>query len=153
MLKTKLEKLFLKKRGISPVISTTILAGAVIALGFVVFMWTYNRTLAFNVEYANVVETDLARIKEKLVFEFVFYNTSNKELTVYMMNCGKSNNVSLTNAFLSNSSWYNELQDQLSKKFTKKKQILNVLSSKFNDLVEDLGIIHWGFQAFFQSSS
>lgn len=106
MLKTKLEKLFLKKRGISPVISTTILAGAVIALGFVVFMWTYNRTLAFNVEYANVVETDLARIKEKLVFEFVFYNTSNKELTVYMMNCGKSNNVSLTNAFLSNSSWY-----------------------------------------------
>ena len=106
MLKTKLKKLFLKKRGISPVISTTILAGAVIALGFVVFMWTYNRSLAFNREYANVVETDLARIKEKLVFEFVFYNASDKELTVYMMNCGKSNNVSLTNVFLSDSSWY-----------------------------------------------
>lgn len=88
--KTKLEKLFLKKYGISPVISTTILAGAVIALGFVVFIWTYNRSLAFNVEYTNVVETDLARIKEKLIFEFVFYNTSDKELTVYMMNCGKS---------------------------------------------------------------
>lgn len=106
MRKTKLKKLFLKKRGISQVISTTILAGAVIALGFVVFTWTYNRSLAFNREYANVVETDLARIKEKLVFEFAFYNTSDKELTVYMINCGKSNNVSLTNAFLSNSSWY-----------------------------------------------
>jgi len=106
-----IRRLFFNRRAFSPVISNTLLAGAVIALGFAVLSWTYTRSSVFNLEYADVVEANLDKIKEKLVFEYLFYNTSENTLTVYLMNCGKSNNVSLTNAYLSNSSWFQSFSD------------------------------------------
>ncbi len=99
------------KRGTSQVISSTILAGAVIAMGFMVLGWTYSRSAVFNLEFANAVDTNLDRLKEKLVFEFVFYNSTGKELAIYLLNCGQSNSMNLTNAFLSNSSWYYSFPD------------------------------------------
>jgi len=111
MLTRKIRRLFFNRRAVSPVISNTILAGAVIALGFTVLSWTYSRSLVFNLEYADVVEANLDKIKEKLVFEYLFYNTSKNELTVYLINCGKSNNVRVANAYLSNNSWFQPFYD------------------------------------------
>jgi len=101
----KVQRLLLDKRAVSAAISNTILTTVVVTLGFTVLYWTYARSSAFNTEYASVMETNLARIKEKLVFEYVFYNRSGRELDVYLMNCGTVDDVSLVNVYLSNNSW------------------------------------------------
>lgn len=107
----RIRRLFFDRRATNPVISNAILAGAVIALGFVVFSWAYGRSSVANLEYADVVDANLDKIKEKLVFEYFFYNTSDGELTVYLINCGKSNNVSLFSVYLSNNSWLQSFSD------------------------------------------
>ena len=101
----KIRRLFLDGRGVNVVISNVLMACAVIALGFAVLYWTQQKSLDANIEYADTTDENIARIKEKLVFEYVSYNISQKELTVYLINCGKSNDVSLASVYLSNSSW------------------------------------------------
>lgn len=101
----KVCRLLLDKRAVSPAVSSTILTTVVVTLGFSVLYWTYARSSAFNTEYADVMEGNLARIKEKLVFEYVFYDRSGTELDVYLMNCGTVDDVRLVNVYLSNSSW------------------------------------------------
>jgi len=101
----RIRRLFFDRRGVNVVISNVILASAVIALGFAVQYWAYQRSLDFNMDYAEVVEEDIAHIKEKLVIEYIFYNTSKKELAVYLINCGKNDNVSLASVYLSSNSW------------------------------------------------
>jgi len=93
------------------VIANVVLAGVVIALGLATLNWTYQKSSIANDEYADVTEANLASIKEKLVFEYIFYNSSKNELTVYLMNCGKSNDVSLASVYLSNSSWIQSFFD------------------------------------------
>lgn len=100
-----IRRLLFNKHAENTVVSSVILAGAVIALGLATLNWTYQKSLITNDEYADVTEANLASIKEKLVFEYIFYNSSENELTVYLMNCGKSNDVSLASVYLSNSSW------------------------------------------------
>jgi len=107
----KVRRLFLDRHAVSVVVSTLIMVGAVIALGFAVLSWTYSRSSTFNTEYANLVEANTDKMKEKLVFEYVFYNASQSELTVYLINCGKSNDVSLANVYLSNGSWFQSFSD------------------------------------------
>lgn len=107
----KVRRLFLDRHAVSVVVSTLIMVGAVIALGFAVLSWTYSRSSVFNMEYANLVDANSERMKEKLVFEYVFYNASSSELTVYLINCGKSNDVSLANVYLSNGSWFQSFSD------------------------------------------
>jgi len=96
---------------VNVVVSNVILACAVIALGFVVQYWAYQRSLAFNIEYAETVDDDIACIKEKLVIEHVSYNASEKELTVYLLNCGKSNDISLASVYLSDGAWSQSFYD------------------------------------------
>lgn len=107
----RLSRILSDRRAVNVVLSNVILASAVVALGLVVQIWAYQRSLAFNVEYANVVEDEIACIKEKLVIEHIFYNTSKKELTVYLLNCGKSNDVSLASIYLSDGSWSQSFYD------------------------------------------
>jgi len=107
----KVRRLFLDRRAVNVVVSNLILVGAVIALGFSVLSWTYSRSSTFNTEYANLVEANSERMKEKLVFEYIFYNASENELTVYLINCGESNDVSLANVYLSNGSWLQSFSD------------------------------------------
>lgn len=103
-LSRKIRRLFFDRRAVSIVISTVLLTAAVMALGSAVLYWTYSRTLLANSEYSDVMDASLASIKEKLVFEYIFYNTSDNELTVYLINCGKSDDVSLASVYLRNSS-------------------------------------------------
>lgn len=107
----KVRRLFFGRRAVNIVISNLILAGAVVALGFAVLSWTYSRSSVYNMEYANLMEANSDRIREKLVFEYIFYDTSENELTVYLINCGKSNDVSLANVYISNDSWVQSFSD------------------------------------------
>ena len=107
----KVCRLLLDKRAVSPAVSSTILTTVVITLGFSVLYWTYARSSAFNTEYADVMEGNLARIKEKLVFEYVFYDRSSTELDAYLMNCGTVDDVRLVNVYLSNSSWHQQFSN------------------------------------------
>lgn len=101
----KIRSLFFGRRGGNVIVSNVLMASAVVALGFVVFFWTWQRSLDANVEYANVTKENIDKIKEKLVFEYIFYSSSENKSTVYLINCGKSNDVSLDSVYLSNSSW------------------------------------------------
>jgi hypothetical protein len=99
------QRIFSNKKAENTVVASAILAGAVIALGFVTLGWVNQRTSIANDQYADVLDTNLESIKEQIVFEYLFYNSNESNLTVYLMNCGKSDNVNLATAYLSNSTW------------------------------------------------
>lgn len=102
----KIRALLLDRRAVSVAISNLVLVATVISLGTVVIVWANSRIFILNTEYADLVDANSARIREDIIFEYIFYNTSGSELLVYLTNFGGSNNVSLANVYLSNDSWY-----------------------------------------------
>ncbi|UCE96394.1 MAG: hypothetical protein JSV51_01960 [Candidatus Bathyarchaeota archaeon] len=107
----RLCRFFLNKRGMSLVISSVILACAVITLGFVVLYWTQQRAFEANVEYSDTTDENIAKIGERMTFEHIFYNYSENTLSIYLINCGKSNYIVLDTAYLSNGSWSQTFSD------------------------------------------
>jgi len=108
-LKEKLKfarKIVLDKKAISVAVSSVILTTVVVVLGFVLLSWTYGKSLTMNTEYNEAVDSNVAKLKEKIVFEYLFYNKSKNELSAYLLNCGKSNNVSIVNVFIKNGTWF-----------------------------------------------
>jgi hypothetical protein len=81
-----------------------ILTGAVIAVSFVVLFWAQYRSSAYNEQYSEAMNADIARLKERLAFEYVFYSGGN--LTVYLMNCGTIDNVNITTVYVKNNTWF-----------------------------------------------
>lgn len=104
-------RFLLNKRGVNAVISSVILACTVVTLGFVVFYWTQQRAFETNEEYGDTTDENIAKIGERLAFEHIFYNYSENTLSVYLLNCGKSNDVRLETIYLSNSSWSQTFSD------------------------------------------
>ena len=96
----KMLKLLLRKRGVTPVISSVILTGAVVAVSFVVLSWTQYRSSAYNEQYGDAMDADIAKLKERLAFEYTFYNGAQGNLSVYLMNCGTIDNVNITTAYV-----------------------------------------------------
>jgi len=70
----KAPKLLRNKRAVNAVISSVILTGAVIAISLVVAVWAQSRSLIYNEEYGEAIDSDIARLKERLAFEYVFYD-------------------------------------------------------------------------------
>lgn len=101
----KLHKLLFCRRGVNQVISSVIMASAVITLGFMVLLYTQQETLEHNTEYSDNTDNNIAKIQEKLVFEHIHYNNSINELTVFLLNCGKTDGVTIDRVYLSNDSW------------------------------------------------
>ena len=100
----KVWKLLHRRRGVSVVVSNVILTGAVIAVSFAVLFWTQYRSSAYNEEYSEAMNADIARLKERLAFEYVFYNTTNpKTLSVYLMNCGTINDTTVKTVYVTTS--------------------------------------------------
>jgi len=97
----KVWKLLRERRAVSTVVSSVILTGAVIAVSFVVLFWAQYRSSAYNEQYSEAMNADIARLKERLAFEYVFYSGGN--LTVYLMNCGTIDNVTVKTVYVSNS--------------------------------------------------
>jgi hypothetical protein len=98
----KMWKLLLRKRGVTPVISSVILTGAVIAVSFVVLSWTQYRSSAYNEQYGDAMDADIAQLKERLTFEHIFYNGTEDNLSVYLMNCGTIDNVTIQTVYIKN---------------------------------------------------
>jgi len=94
----KVWKLLHGRRAVSAVVSNVILVGAVIAVSFVVLAWTQYRSSAYNEQYSEAMDADIARLKERLAFEYVFYSGGN--LTVYLMNCGTIDNVTIQTVYV-----------------------------------------------------
>jgi len=94
----KVRKLLHERCAISAVISNVILAGAVITVSFVVLFWAQYRSSAYNEQYSEAVNADIAKLKERLAFEYVFYDKAN--LTVYLLNCGTIDNVTVQTVYI-----------------------------------------------------
>ena len=94
----KVWKLLHERRAVSAVVSSVILTGAVIAVSFVVLVWAQYRSSAYNEQYSEAMNADIARLKERLAFEYVFYSGGN--LSVYLMNCGTIDNVTVQTVYV-----------------------------------------------------
>lgn len=99
----KVCKLLHRRRAVSAVVSNVILTGAVIAVSFVVLFWTQYRSSAYNEEYSEAMDADIDRLKERLAFEYVFYDEDGDELWVYLMNCGTIGNVTVKTVYVTDS--------------------------------------------------
>jgi hypothetical protein len=102
----KVWKLLHERRAVSTVVSSVILTGAVIAVSFVVLFWAQYRSSAYNEQYSEAMNADIARLKERLAFEYVFYNQTGRSLSVYLMNCGTIDNVNITTVYVKNNTWF-----------------------------------------------
>jgi len=100
-----IRRLFIDRRAISSVLSNVMLASVVLSLGFGMQYWVYWRSMEYNDQYGILVDDSIAKIKEKLVFEHIFYNGSDSNLTVYLMNCGGIDDTSISSVSLSSGSW------------------------------------------------
>lgn len=88
---TPLHFLIKNRRAVSAVMSNLILIGAVMAVGLVVLSYARSTSINYQVEYGQTVTSDINKLKESLCFEYVFYNTTSKNLYVYFLNSGTIN--------------------------------------------------------------
>ncbi len=107
----KIRRLISDKRGVNAIISSVMLCSAVIALGFIVFAYTQHQAVEANIRYAYNTSDNIAKIQEKLAFEHIYFNSSLNELTVFLINCGKSDDVVLDRAYLTSDSLYQSFEN------------------------------------------
>jgi hypothetical protein len=100
--KRLIQSLLLDKRAISVALSTMIITAGVIAAGIAVLYWATSWGNVANQQYSATVANSQNAIGERLAFEYTTYNT--KQLTVYLINCGKSNNVTIVAWYIYNAS-------------------------------------------------
>jgi hypothetical protein len=93
------------RRAVSAAISNVILTAAVITVGFIVLAWTQYRASSYNQQYGDAMDSDLARLKEGLIFEYIFHNQGTNVLSVYVMNSGTIDGVTIQTFYVSNASW------------------------------------------------
>ena len=98
----KIFRILFDKRAINNAVSATIMTSVVIALGLSVFTWAQARSSDYNSEFSETVDTETARLKEKLAFEYVFYDAPN--LTVFLLNCGTIDDVKIKTVYIYDSS-------------------------------------------------
>ena len=97
------------KRALTPVISSIIMASVVIALSFAVLAWSQIRTSDYAETYGETTDAEIARLKERLTVEYIFYNGSSGNLSIYLLNCGAIGNVEIESVRVQNYAGYNEL--------------------------------------------
>jgi len=88
------------RRAVNNAVSATILTGVVIALSLAVFGWAQTRASDYNSDFSSTVDSETARLKEKLAFEYVFYDASSGNLAVYLLNCGTIDGVRIRTAYI-----------------------------------------------------
>jgi hypothetical protein len=101
----KAGRLFRNTRAVNNVISNVILTGAVIVVGFSVLAWTQYRASSYNEQYGEAMTSDLARLRENLIFEYISHNKGTSVLSVYLLNSGTIDGVTVRTFYISNASW------------------------------------------------
>ena len=100
-----LYKVSCNKKAVGVVVSTTLMASAVMALGFVLLFWTQTQAMDANSAYSENTNLNIDKIGEEIIIEHTFYDYNENNLTIWILNCGKSNTIQLREIILSNSSW------------------------------------------------
>ena len=100
MLIRKISKIIFDKRAVNNAVSATILTGVVISLSLAVFGWAQTRSSDYNSEFSETVDSETARLKEKLAFEYVFYDDSSENLTVFLLNCGTIDGIKIKTVYV-----------------------------------------------------
>jgi len=105
------------RRALSPVISSVIMASVVIALSFGVLAWSQIRTSDYTDTYGETTDAEIARLKERLTVEYIFYNGSSGNIRVYLLNCGAIDNVTIQSVRVQNDAEYDNVFPSPSLKF------------------------------------
>ena len=90
------------KRAISVALTTMIITAGVIAAGIAVLYWATSWGNVANEQYSATVANSQSAIEERLAFEYTTYYAG--QLTVYLINNGMSNNVSIARVYIWDSS-------------------------------------------------
>ena len=69
-------------------ISSIIMASVVIALSFAVLAWSQFRTSDYTATYGETTDAEIARLKERLTVEAIFYDGSSGSINIYLLNYG-----------------------------------------------------------------
>ena len=97
MLVRRIFRIIFNKRAVSNVISATILTGVVVALSLSMFAWAQGRSSVYNNEYSETVDAETAKLKEKLAFEYVYYED---DLSIYLLNCGTIDDIQIKTVYI-----------------------------------------------------
>ena len=100
----KIFRILFNKRAINNAVSATIMTSVVIALGLSVFTWAQARSSDYNSDFSETVDTETAKLKEKLAFEYIFYDDTSSNLTVFLLNCGTIDDVKIKTVYICDSS-------------------------------------------------
>jgi len=98
-------KMIFNKRAESAVVSAVILTGVAIALGFSVLLWGQSRSMDYATNYGQTTDAEIAKLKEKLTVEYVFYNSTSKTIRVFLLNSGAINDTTVQSVYVRNTTW------------------------------------------------
>jgi len=105
MLTTKTLRKCLDKRAISNVVSAVILTGAAIALGLMILSWSQGMASGYVREYGEMTSADIARLKEGLTVEYVFYDRDSRSIRIFLLNSGAVDDTKIQSVYVRNSAW------------------------------------------------
>ncbi len=101
--KRKIRSLLFNKKAASVVVSTIILTAMVVAVSIAVLYWTQAMSKIGNTEYANNTKASSNAVEERIGFEQVSY--SGNSLTVYIINWGKTDNITIAHVLVLDGSY------------------------------------------------
>ncbi len=101
MFARRIPRIIFDKKAVSNVISAVILTGAVVALSLSVFAWAQSRSYDYSREYSETVDAETAKLKEKLAFEYIYYEDNPSEnLSIYLLNCGTIDDIQIKTVYI-----------------------------------------------------
>lgn len=97
----------LDRGAVSHAVSATIFTGVVVALSIAVMVWARSVSWDYAQRNSEIVDDDIARLKERLAVEYVFYDGASDEILVYLLNYGTIDDVSIKSVRVRNadSTW------------------------------------------------
>lgn len=111
MLARKTFRKWLNKRAVGNVVSATILTGVAITLGLATLAWSQSMASNYVQEYGETIYADIAKLKERLAVEYIFYDNPSGNVTVYLLNCGTIDDVEIQSVCIRNSTWNHVFSD------------------------------------------
>jgi len=77
-----------RRKAISPVIASVILSGMVLAIGGMVWSYSYGAASFVATDYTNTTTDMVNTIAERFSIEHAYYDSSTEDLTVWIYNYG-----------------------------------------------------------------
>ena len=92
------------RRALGVALTTMMITAGVVAAGIAVMYWTYSWGNIANDEYSKNISNSQDFMGERLAFEFTTYSSVSRQLTINVINCGMTNNVSIARVYVWGSS-------------------------------------------------